>query len=124
MFERNTLVCCTGSDHGSELPVATVPERRSSPRGWPVSWMLRCRISPRSTARPLFSIHNGITVTTHLLLAEQRTPGEPMRPFPLRMPSSQLARLNAYAERLRCYPAALARALVCRGLDQIESEVG
>ena len=76
------------------------------------------------TARPLFLTHNGFTVTTHLLLAEQRTPGEPMRPFPLRLPTSQLERLNAHAERLRCYPAALARALVCRGLDQLESEVG
>jgi hypothetical protein len=47
-----------------------------------------------------------------------------MRPLPLRLPAAQLERLNNHAERLRCYPTALARALVCRGLDQIEAEEG
>jgi len=67
---------------------------------------------------------NGDNVKTQLLLTEQRTTGEPMRPLPLRLPAAQLERLNSHAERLRCYPTALARSLVCRGLDQIEAEEG
>lgn len=86
--------------------------------------MLRCsdlsEIHCEATVLPL----QRNTVPTNLLLTEQRTPGEPMRPLPLRLPAAQLDRLNGHAKRLRCYPTALARALVCRGLDQIEVEEG
>lgn len=57
------------------------------------------------------------------LLAELRRPGQPMRPCPLKLPSDQLELLRSQAKRLRCYPSALARALVVRGLDQLAGEV-
>jgi len=54
------------------------------------------------------------------LLAEQRRPGAPMRPFPIKLPPDRLDQLQRQAERLQAYPSALARALVCRGLDQLQ----
>ncbi len=58
-----------------------------------------------------------------LLLNEHRTPGVPMQSLPMKLPLSDHARLHLQAERLRCYPSALARALVIRGLDQLDGEV-
>ena len=56
-------------------------------------------------------------MTDDLLLREQRIPGRPMVPCPLKLPADQLQRLHQQAERLQAFPSALARALICRGLD-------
>ena len=47
-----------------------------------------------------------------------------MQAFPVKLPLSDHARLHLQAERLRCYPSALCRALVLQGLDQLDGEVG
>lgn len=47
-----------------------------------------------------------------------------MKALPMKLPLADLARLHLQAERLRCYPSALARTLVIRGLDQLDQEVG
>jgi len=60
----------------------------------------------------------------NLLLREQRIPGRPMVPCPMKLPADQLERLQAQAERLHCYPSALARALVLRGLTELDGELG
>ena len=55
------------------------------------------------------------------LVADLRDPAAgPMRPCPMKLPAAQLERLQAQADRLRCYPSALARSLVIRGLDELE----
>lgn len=58
-----------------------------------------------------------------LLLREHRTPGRPMVSCPIKLPADQLHRLQQQAERLQAFPSALARALICRGLDSLEREV-
>lgn len=55
-----------------------------------------------------------------LLLREQRIPGRPMVPCPIKLPADQLQRLQEQAERLQTFPSALARALICRGLDSLD----
>jgi len=60
-------------------------------------------------------------MATDLLLSEHRTPGVPMQACPVKLPLADHARLHLQAERLRCYPSALARTLVIRGLDQLEA---
>lgn len=62
--------------------------------------------------------------TEGLRLGEHRTPGEPMKALPIKLPLDELNRLHNQAERLRCFPSALARTLVIRGLDQLQQEVG
>jgi hypothetical protein len=58
------------------------------------------------------------------LVGEFRDPAAgPMKPLPMKLPLSDHARLHLQAERLRCYPSALARTLVIRGLDQLDGEV-
>jgi len=52
-------------------------------------------------------------------LIEQRSPGNPMRPVNLKLPADVVAQLHAQAERLRCYPSALGRALIARGLADL-----
>lgn len=44
-----------------------------------------------------------------------------MKALPLKLPADQIERLHRQAERLHCYPSALARTLVLRGLDQLEA---
>jgi hypothetical protein len=61
-------------------------------------------------------------MATDQLLTELRRPGQPMRTCALKLPADQLDQLHRQAERLHCYPAALARALVVRGLDQLARE--
>jgi len=63
-------------------------------------------------------------MSTELLLTELRRPGQPMQPCPLKLPADRLAQLHTHADRLQAYPSALARALVLRGLDQLNQEVG
>jgi len=60
----------------------------------------------------------------HLLVAELRRPGAPMQPCAFKLPADRLDQLRRQADRLRAYPSALARTLICRGLDQLEEEVG
>ena len=58
------------------------------------------------------------------LVADLRDPAAgAMKPCPMKLPAAQLVRLQAQANRLRCYPSALARTLVTRGLDQLDGEV-
>ena len=52
-------------------------------------------------------------------LIEQRAPGNPMRPVNLKLPADVVEQLHAQAERLRCYPSALGRALIARGLADL-----
>ena len=62
--------------------------------------------------------------TGSLRLGEHRTPGQPMKALPIKLPLDELNRLRNQAEGLRCFPSALARALVINGLDQLDGEVG
>lgn len=52
-------------------------------------------------------------------LIEQRAPGSPMRPVNLKLPGEVVEQLHRQAERLRCYPSALGRALIARGLADL-----
>lgn len=45
-----------------------------------------------------------------------------MKALPIKLPLDELNRLQNQSERLRCYPSALARALVISGLDQLDEE--
>ena len=47
-----------------------------------------------------------------------------MKALPIKLPLDELNRLHNQAERLRCFPSALARTMVIRGLDQLDGEVG
>ena len=47
-------------------------------------------------------------------------PGEPMATLPLKLPADAVPRLQAQADRLRCNRTALGRALLLRGLEQLE----
>jgi hypothetical protein len=55
-----------------------------------------------------------------LLIADHRRPGEPMATLPLKLPADAVPRLQAQADRLRCNRTALGRALLLRGLEQLE----
>lgn len=55
-------------------------------------------------------------------LIEQRAPGSPMRPVNLKLPADVVEQLHAQAERLRCYPSALGRALIARGLAELAAD--
>jgi len=46
-----------------------------------------------------------------------------MKALPIKLPLDELNRLRNQAEGLRCFPSALARALVINGLDQLDGEV-
>ena len=63
-------------------------------------------------------------LATDLRTAAEYRPGQSMKPLPIKMLLADHARLHVQAERLNCYPSALARALVLRGLDQLDGEVG
>lgn len=55
------------------------------------------------------------------LLVEHRAPGRPMRPLTLKLPPDADARLREQAAALGTFPTALARALLMRGLDQLQA---
>lgn len=57
---------------------------------------------------------------TPFVVPDTRTPGQPMGPLPLKLPTDALARLQAQADRLRCNRGALARALLLERLEQLE----
>jgi hypothetical protein len=61
-------------------------------------------------------------MATDQLLTELRRPGQPMQTCAVKLPSDQLDQLRRQADRLGCYPTALARALVVRGLDQLAGD--
>lgn len=46
-------------------------------------------------------------------------PGSPMRPVNLKLPGDVVDQLHWQAERLRCYPSALGRAMIARELDDL-----
>ena len=52
-------------------------------------------------------------------LIEQRAPGHPMRPVNVKLPADVVDQLHRQAERLHCYPSALGRALIARGLADL-----
>jgi hypothetical protein len=54
------------------------------------------------------------------VVPDLRTPGEAMASLPLKLPPSAMADLQKQAERLRCSRSALGRALLMRGLQQLE----
>lgn len=54
-----------------------------------------------------------------LELIEHRRPGSPMRALNLKLPAETVEQLQQQADRLRCYPSALARALVVQGLEAL-----
>jgi hypothetical protein len=58
------------------------------------------------------------------VVADYRQPGQPMAAFPIKLPESALSRLDAQAQRLNCNRGALARALIVRGLEQLETTAG
>jgi len=55
------------------------------------------------------------------LLVEHRAPGRPMRPLTLKLPADADTRLREQAAALGTFPTALARALLLRGLDQLQA---
>jgi hypothetical protein len=55
------------------------------------------------------------------LLVEHRAPGQPMRPLTVKLPAAADDLLRDQAQALGCYPTALARALLVRGLDQLQA---
>ena len=62
----------------------------------------------------------GFITPVPFVVPEMRTPGEPMRELPLKIPQSAMALLKGQARRLRCSKAALARALVVQELQKLE----
>ena len=46
-----------------------------------------------------------------------------MKALSIKLPLDELNRLHNQAERLRCFPSALGRTLLIRGLDQLDGEV-
>lgn len=59
------------------------------------------------------------------LVAGLKDPAEgPMRSLAIKISEHDYNNLRMQAERLRCYPSALARGLVRCGLDQLDKEVG
>lgn len=55
------------------------------------------------------------------LLVEHRAPGRPMRPLTMKLPAEVNNRLREQAAALGTFPTALARALLMRGLDQLQA---
>ena len=55
------------------------------------------------------------------LLVEHRAPGRPMRPLTLKLPADADTRLREQAAALGTFPTSLARALLLRGLDQLQA---
>ena len=47
-----------------------------------------------------------------------------MLPVAVRLPSSEFDKLQELAKKIKCYPSALARSIVCRGLAQLDGDVG
>jgi hypothetical protein len=45
-----------------------------------------------------------------------------MQPLNLKLPPDSLKTLRAEAERLRCYPSALGRHLIIRGLQELKDQ--
>lgn len=58
--------------------------------------------------------------TLPLVIADHRTPGEPMASLPVKIPAEALERLQAHAARLRCNRTALARDILMRWLEAEE----
>lgn len=57
------------------------------------------------------------------IVFDMRSPDGPMMPLAVRLPSAEFDKLQEASQRLNCYPSALARSLVCRGLAQLDEQV-
>lgn len=55
------------------------------------------------------------------LLPDLRRPGQPMTPIPVRLPTDYADTLQGHADRIGASRGALARALVVRGLQELET---
>lgn len=57
-----------------------------------------------------------------IVVADPRNPSAgAMQALCVRLPADEISRLQQQAERLQCYPTALARTLISSGLDQLET---
>ena len=56
-----------------------------------------------------------------LIVTDYRRPGQPLPPWSLRLPPEVAADLKQQADRLQTTRAGLARALVVRGLQQLQA---
>ena len=59
--------------------------------------------------------------TADFPLADLRRPGQPMVALPVKIPADLLQQLEHRADRLTCSRGALARALIVRGLSELET---
>ena len=59
--------------------------------------------------------------TADFPLADLRRPGRPMEALPVKIPADLLQQLKQHADRLGCSRGALARALIVRGLGELET---
>ena len=57
------------------------------------------------------------------IVFDMRSPDGPMLPVAVRLPSSEFDKLQELAKKINCYPSALARSIVCRGLAQLDKQV-
>lgn len=65
-------------------------------------------------------MRNRRTGRKHYPLPDMRTPGHPMAPLNIKMPTRTIASLEAQAARLHCNRGALARSLIVQGLEALE----
>jgi len=54
-------------------------------------------------------------------ITEHRSPGSPMQPLNLKLPTELIEQLREQASRLGCYPSALGRHLIAQGLQCLSS---
>jgi hypothetical protein len=59
--------------------------------------------------------------TADFLLADLRRPGRPMVALPVKIPADLLELLEYRADRLGCSRGALARSLIVRGMEALET---
>lgn len=63
-------------------------------------------------------------MATSLIIRDHRTPGERLKPFPLKVPAESVEQLKTWADRMKCTPSALGRDLFLRALEQLEQGRG
>jgi hypothetical protein len=68
--------------------------------------------------------HQPMTAAQPLTIADYRRPGQSQPPVSLRLPSDLLAGLDSQADRLQTTRAGLCRALLVRGVAQLQESVG
>ena len=60
------------------------------------------------------------SIPAPFVVPDCRAPGVPMQALPLKLPAAALAELQQQADRLRCNRGSLARALLLRGLADLQ----